>query len=185
MSVCLLPYPRKNGGMFLPPCAHASQEIEFQGRFVFEGLEQLMEQLLISNARHIRFANALGIKKIMRNILALRQNIKTMSSASKDFEFRRAKHYYGLFSAGPTVCHFRQPFDNLIDKHLYQSLLESIKNEQRYSFDEYKAMLDMQCGVDQSLGEAAVAQATDRNYGMYVIELHGLELEHSSGDGLP
>lgn len=39
-------------------------------------------------------------------------------------------------------------------------------------------MLDLQCGVDQSTGEAGVAKvATDRNYGMYLIDLHGMELE--------
>lgn len=41
-------------------------------------------------------------------------------------------------------------------------------------------MLSLQCGVDQSLGEAAGAKATDRNYGMYTIELHGLELESTA-----
>ena len=30
------------------------------------------------------------------------------------------------------------------------------------------------------MGEAAAAQATDRNYSMYIIELHGLELEISA-----
>jgi exocyst complex component 4 len=57
-------------------------------------------------------------------------------------------------------------------------MLDSIREKQLFSFDEYKTMLDIQCGVSQGQG---AAQATDRNYSMYVIDLHGLELE-SSGD---
>lgn len=63
-----------------------------------------MEELIISNSRYIRYANSHGVKKIMRNILALRQNIKTLSSWSPDTEFSRAREFYGLFSLGPEVC---------------------------------------------------------------------------------
>jgi len=37
------------------------------------------------------------------------------------------------------------------------------------------------CGVDQTLPLTA-AQPSDRNYNMYIIELHGLELEQSATD---
>lgn len=43
-------------------------------------------------------------------------------------------------------------------------------------------MLNFQCGVDQSLGDAGAAQATDRNYSMYLIELHGLAIGDIMGD---
>lgn len=72
-------------------------------RFLFEGLGTLMEHLLISNARHIRFANAVGIQKIMRNMLAMQQNMKTITDASQDADFEKAKVYYGLFSLTPQV----------------------------------------------------------------------------------
>jgi hypothetical protein len=62
-----------------------------------------MEHLLISNARHIRFANAVGIQKIMRNMLAMQQNMKTITDASQDADFERAKIYYSLFSMTPHV----------------------------------------------------------------------------------
>jgi exocyst complex component 4 len=58
-------------------------------------------------------------------------------------------------------------------------MLDSIRQKQLFSFDEYKTMLDLQCGVTQAVSRAG--QANDRNYSMYVIDLHGLELE-SSGD---
>ena len=72
-------------------------------RFVFEGVGHLMEQLLISNARYIRNANELGIQKMMRNILALRQNIKTITDASQSNVFERVKRYYSLFRLSPPV----------------------------------------------------------------------------------
>ena len=60
--------------------------------------------------------------------------------------------------------------------------MDAVRQKQEFSFDEYKVILDLQCGVDPSLGEKAAGQASDRNYNMYLIELHGLELE-SSSDG--
>ena len=65
--------------------------------------------------------------------------------------------------------------------HPPQGMLDSVRQKQEFTFDEYKAILDLQCGVQPGLAGGA-AQATDRNYNMYLIELHGLELE-SSSDG--
>jgi exocyst complex component 4 len=58
-------------------------------------------------------------------------------------------------------------------------MLEGIRQKQVFSFDEYQTMLNLQCGVNQAEGEAGIVQATDRNYSMYVIDLHGLELDIS------
>lgn len=70
----------------------------------------------------------------------------------------------------------------LIDRHhLLKDMLDSIRQKQLFSFDEYQTMLNLQCGVIQADGDAGVARATDRNYSMYVIDLHGLEL----GEGNP
>ncbi len=63
-----------------------------------------MEHLLISNSRHIRFVNAVGIEKIMRNMLAMQQNLKTITDASQDADFEKAKAYWNLFSLQPAVC---------------------------------------------------------------------------------
>ncbi|EED77762.1 predicted protein [Postia placenta Mad-698-R] len=131
-------------------------------QFIFEGLGHLLERLLVSNARYIRAANAFGMKKMMRNMLALQQNIKTITNDGHDAQFERAKRYYSLFSLSP------------------QNMLDSIRQKQEFSFDEYKAMLDLQCGVDPSRSEGGGSQASDRNYSMYVIDLHGLELENSA-----
>ncbi|KZT75066.1 hypothetical protein DAEQUDRAFT_742424 [Daedalea quercina L-15889] len=138
---------------------------EKERRYMFEGLPHLMERLLISKARLIRGLNAFGIKKMNRNMLALQQNIKTITQDGSDVEFDRAKRYYALFSVSP------------------QDMLDSIRRKQEFSFDEYKAMLDLQCGVDPTNSEQSAAQATNRNYSMYVIDLHGLELQDAVDEG--
>jgi len=38
-------------------------------------------------------------------------------------------------------------------------------------------MLNLKCGVDQSRKDRSGAQANDKNYSMYIIDLHGLEME--------
>ena len=60
-----------------------------------------------------------------------------------------------------------------------QDMIDSIRQRHSFSFDEYKTMLDLQCGVDPTVPGSA-AHATDRNYNMYVIDLHGLELDDTS-----
>ncbi|KAG5353237.1 hypothetical protein C0989_009200 [Termitomyces sp. Mn162] len=130
-------------------------------QFVFAGLGYLMEDLVISNARHLRCVTPFGIKKILRNMLALQQSIKTFSNDGQNTEFERAKQYYSLFFLPP------------------QDMLDNIRKKALFTFEDYQTMLNLQCGVNQNDGEAGAAKATDRNYSMYMIELHGLELEGS------
>jgi len=128
-------------------------------QFIFVGLGNLMEHMLISNARHLRLPSYFGIKKIFRNMLALQQSIKSIINDQQNTEFERAKRYYSLFFTSP------------------QDMLDGIRRKQEFSFDEYQTMLNLQCGVTQAGGDAAGAsKATDRNYSMYVIDLHGLEM---------
>ncbi|CDO72995.1 hypothetical protein BN946_scf185007.g49 [Trametes cinnabarina] len=136
---------------------------ETQRKFVFEGMGHLMQHLLISNARFISSANAFGIKKMMRNMLALQQNLKTITDDSSSADFERAKRYYSLFLLSPS------------------DMLDTVRQRQEFTFDEYKAILDLQCGVHPN-PVGGVPQAADRNYNMYLIELHGLELENSADE---
>ncbi|KAF5352783.1 hypothetical protein D9756_006065 [Leucocoprinus leucothites] len=129
--------------------------------YVFTGLGHLMEQMLISNARFLRLPNDYGIKKMMRNMLALQQSIKTLTNDEQNTEFERAKQYYSLYYLAP------------------QDMLDKIREKQTFTFEEYKTMLSFQCGVNPGEGEAGIAKATDRKYSMYVIELHGLVMDDS------
>ena len=62
-----------------------------------------MEHILISGASHLRLPNQFGIKKILRNILALQQSIKSLTNDRQDSEFEKAKFYYSLFFISPKV----------------------------------------------------------------------------------
>ncbi|KZV93778.1 hypothetical protein EXIGLDRAFT_612626 [Exidia glandulosa HHB12029] len=126
--------------------------------FVFEGLGLLIEHLLISHARSIRFANSFGIQKIQRNILAMQQNLKTIMDGPLEAELERAKKYYSLFSLAPA------------------RLLAGIRQRAEFTFDEYKTILNFQYGIDQSLSETAAAQS-DREYNMHLIDLHALAID--------
>lgn len=83
-------------------------------RFLFQGLSTLMNQQIVSNARLIRLANAYGIQKMMRNILALRQNWKNITVGSSgdgggegqdegEEGFERSRKFYDIFARGPPV----------------------------------------------------------------------------------
>ena len=56
-------------------------------------------------------------------------------------------------------------------------MLSLIRKQQSFTFDQYEVMLNLRCGVDQSRKDRSGAQAMDENYDMYIIDLHGLELE--------
>jgi exocyst complex component 4 len=60
---------------------------------------------------------------------------------------------------------------------VHQDMIAAVRQKPVFSFDEYNTMLSLKCGVDQSKGEAGAQTAADRNYSMYVIDLHAMELE--------
>ncbi|KAF8913032.1 exocyst complex component sec8 [Gymnopilus junonius] len=126
--------------------------------YMFAGLGQLMENVLISYAHELRLPNGFGIRKITRNILALQQCVRSLTDDARDSEFERAKRYYSLFFVSP------------------QEMLDGIRQRQEFTFDEYQVMLNLQCGVDPANSEV---KPTDRNYSMYVIDLHGMEMDKS------
>lgn len=96
------PYRRKSNSKLIQ-CASLTELPLTFSRFVFVGLGHLMEHLLISNARHLRLVNQFGIKKVLRNILALQQSVKTLTNEERNTDFRRAKEYYALFFLSPAV----------------------------------------------------------------------------------
>ncbi|KAJ2919296.1 hypothetical protein MD484_g1171, partial [Candolleomyces efflorescens] len=126
--------------------------------YAFAGLGSLMEHMTIYNARHLRFPNEFGMKKVMRNIMALQQSLRTLSIDQNETDFERAKRYYNLFSLSP------------------REMLDRIKRQrqQAFNFDEYQTMLNLQCGYFPGDGSTSATKAPDRNYNHYIIELHGM-----------
>lgn len=62
-----------------------------------------MDQLLVHNARFIRLANHFGQAKMLRNILALQQNLKNLGDSPLDVDFDRSRRFWDLFTLGPKV----------------------------------------------------------------------------------
>ena len=78
-------------------------ELTTRTRYLFAGLSHLMEHMLITSARHVRKANEFGVKKILRNVLALQQGVKSLTMDKHDAEFEHAKAYFVLFFISPQV----------------------------------------------------------------------------------
>ncbi|GAA5916657.1 hypothetical protein JCM6882_001573 [Rhodosporidiobolus microsporus] len=145
---------------------------EGERKFIFEGLSLLMDSLLVHNARYIRLANAAGQSKMLRNILALQQNLKNLGDSPLDVDFDRSRRFWDLFKAGP------------------KAMLDLVRRgDIHYEFDDLKALLNLQCGVDQSGKDGSVPNGADgavplsaggmdrkrREYNEYLIELFSLD----------
>ncbi|GAA5829923.1 hypothetical protein JCM11251_007933 [Rhodosporidiobolus azoricus] len=145
---------------------------EGERKFIFDGLSLLMDSLLVHNARYIRLANAAGQSKMLRNILALQQNLKNLGDSPLDVDFDSSRRFWDLFTAGP------------------KNMLDLVRrNEIHYDFDDLKALLNLQCGIDQSGKDGSVPNGTDgavplsaggmdrkrREYNEYLIELFSLD----------
>ena len=53
-------------------------------------------------------------------------------------------------------------------------MLDTVREKPLFSFDEYKAMLNLQSGVDQSLGDAAAGGSSD--YRLHLLDLETLTI---------
>jgi exocyst complex component 4 len=135
-----------------------------------------MEHILISGASRLRLPNQFGIKKILRNILALQQSIKSLTNDHQDSEFEKAKLYYALFFISPKV--FLLLCLHSCAQVYFQEMLDGARKKHFFKFDEYQTMLNLQCGVDPSDATPA-SKAIDADYSSYIVELHGLDMDKS------
>lgn len=53
-------------------------------------------------------------------------------------------------------------------------MIEQVKQKSKFSFEEYRSMLNLQCGIDQSLGDRASGGS---DYNIYLMELHALAID--------
>ncbi|KAJ2774606.1 exocyst subunit [Coemansia nantahalensis] len=91
---------------------------------VFGHVSVLMAHILIANTRHIKSFNAAGNKKMVRNILALQQNL-TNIALSEESGLDRARKFYELYDLGA---------DGIL-KHIAE-------HGPAFSFDDYRRMID-------------------------------------------
>jgi hypothetical protein len=86
-------------------------------RFVFEGLPQLADSVLVAGARHIALANEHGIRKIFRDIITTQQGLRMLApEGAQNTELTRAKQYYALYALPPPVSRPPVPSVRVADR---------------------------------------------------------------------
>lgn len=127
-------------------------------RFAFDGLPALMVHILISEASQIKRMNANGVQKMMRNVLALQQNLSNFVPPSQNSVMERAREYYQLFNLGS------------------EGLIRSIsENGPRFSFDEYRVILglinDIKKESDGPESEQREESGASSSYSAWLLKL--------------
>ncbi|ORX92580.1 hypothetical protein K493DRAFT_316507 [Basidiobolus meristosporus CBS 931.73] len=109
--------------------------------FVFSGLSYLMSHVLITNIRYIKQMNPAGISKMVRNILALKQNLANIAVPQLHGNgLDEAKTYYSLVALSP--------------QELVQYAGEHINS---FTFEQYKYLLSL-------IQESTEETSDTRNY---------------------
>lgn len=148
--------------------------------FVLEGVAALMDAHLVRLVHSIRAVNTQGVTKMLRNILALQQNLKNILPG-KEVSFERARRFYELLYA-PT------PTQLLAGMRQFQTA----QRTKVVGFAELQAVLHLALGIDASAkGEGAQdkgvgtirgADVSRPKLNEYLIELHELAGDHESDD---
>ncbi|KAG0169785.1 hypothetical protein DFQ29_009538 [Apophysomyces sp. BC1021] len=100
--------------------------------FAFDGLPALAVHLLISDASYIKRMNTNGVQKMVRNILALQQNLSNFAPPLQSSALDRARDYYQTFNLGS------------------EALIRNIReNGPTFTFDEYRVILGLIHDVDR------------------------------------
>ncbi|KAI9491703.1 Sec8 exocyst complex component-specific domain-containing protein [Zychaea mexicana] len=126
--------------------------------FAFDGLPALIVHILISEASHIKRMNVNGVQKMMRNVLALQQNLANFVPPSQNSVMERAREYYQLF--------------NLSSEGLIRSISE---NGPKFTFDEYRIILglihDIKKGNEDDTESAEEEDASNDDYSAWLLKL--------------
>ncbi|CAD6900494.1 unnamed protein product [Tilletia controversa] len=150
-----------------------------QHRLLFQGLASLMDSLLINGVRRVRAMNKYGITKMMRNIMALQQNLKNIVESPLEVDFERSRRFWELLGKEP---------DQYVD---------AIKNmASRHSFEEYRSALHLMLGLENANPAASANEGpipssfagagtigtgsrdvSRQKYNEYLIELHEIVSE--------
>lgn len=79
----------------------------------------------------------------MRNVLALQQSLKTIADDPSEADFLRGRAYWHLFFEGPKP---------MLDGLRLKGTTTTPPGTRGFSFEEYRAMLSLQMGVEQGPG---------------------------------
>ncbi|KAI8063832.1 Sec8 exocyst complex component-specific domain-containing protein [Gongronella butleri] len=122
--------------------------------FCFDGLPALMVHILITEASFIKRMNRHGAQKMIRNILALQQNLTNFVPPSQSAVMERARRYYQLFNYGT------------------ENLIKSIRdNGPAFTFDEYHVILALINNANDEEGNPDEAAASSSDWFMKLDEV--------------
>uniref|UniRef100_V5E5Z1 Exocyst complex component Sec8 n=1 Tax=Kalmanozyma brasiliensis (strain GHG001) TaxID=1365824 RepID=V5E5Z1_KALBG len=165
--------------------------------FVFIGLSMLIDTTLISLVKDLCAVNREGTNKLLRNILALQQNLKNIlpnKEPELEVRFDRARRFYELLYA-------KTPSELLGGmRRFQQTFRHAAKGAQvkAVRFEELQAVLLLALGVENVARQSAggdrlgLVQPNAGTMGLdgvsrqklneYLIELHEIAGEHESDD---
>ncbi|WFD34462.1 Xaa-Pro aminopeptidase [Malassezia cuniculi] len=102
----------------LAACHEAYREtvLSHHHSYLFDGLDALMDELLVDAILHVHAANRHGVTKMMRNILSLQQNLKNIVAAPLAVNLERSKRVWELVAKDPATW-VRTPDASLPAEH--------------------------------------------------------------------
>ncbi|KAJ2157315.1 exocyst subunit [Coemansia sp. RSA 552] len=140
---------------------------------VFAGVSVLMAHILIANTRHIRQFNSHGNAKMIRNILALQQNL-TNIALPEEGGLDSARRFYELYDLGA---------DGIL-KHISEHGAE-------FSFEDYRRMVGFvysgngqAAALDGSRANSLLEASQSDQYGAHIRRLQEL-LSQMNSDKKP
>ncbi|SPO25575.1 related to SEC8 - protein transport protein [Ustilago trichophora] len=175
-----------------------SETLPLQSRaFVLGGVPTLMDATLISLVHKVKIVNRQGVTKMLRNILALQQNLKnilpTVSAVQQEGFERCRKFYELLYSKSPTellsnIKRFQQTFRNT----------KAPAQVKAVGFAELQAILNLALGIENAAktstsgdkiglvqpnaGTLGLSEVSRQKLNEYLIELHEIAGENDSDD---
>ena len=103
-------------------------------QFLFAGLASFMDTLLVRSARSMRALNTHGLSKMIRNILALQQNLKNILTHPLAVHFDKSRKFWELLSA-------RTP-------QAFLKAIEATPRHLKLQYEDYRAALHLALGIE-------------------------------------
>ncbi|PVU95084.1 hypothetical protein BB561_002061 [Smittium simulii] len=142
---------------------------DFELTFLFDGVSFIMAHYLIAGSKYIKSFNAMGCKKMYKNIVCLQQNLTNISFTPEN-GLSSATMYYSLY-------------ENEINESKSGYILKHIsENGVLYTFQEYKRILDLvfqEKANKNSSNNPSVERDQMKDYSIFMSKLRVLvpELE--------
>lgn len=145
-------------------------------RFLFEGMANLMDTMLIAFVKKVRAINRPGVSKMIRNVLALQQNLKNIvisdaggfaaaavaaassknNTADADSTVSQNQHGQSNVVSFDSSRHFWELLSKTPDEMLRAVQIDQKRRKQRglspakYGFEELKSALQLMLGLDNT-----------------------------------